>query len=332
MPRPLRTIRPGALIHIIVRFLNGEFILDSALERGEYLRRAGEVFRNSDWSPLAYGLMSTHTHLASIAGDAPFADISQPLHSGFAGWLNPRRRRRGPVLAGRPSTYAVDPAGAGRLIAYLHNNPVRAGLAGAARDSSWTSHRAYMGTVLRPDWLCVDAGLQLCGYERSRAGLASFEEFVDLSASSESERFEDPNPNRTRTEVRRRLGSAAELGYAEIGPSGSPRSCEILTRPRAVLRDDWQGDLAVTINRLAEAEGVSLESLQSKSRLRIITRVRKLAVLCAHTYLGVPLVAIAGLLGISPEAARQLEKSAGEDQHAAAHRLATSFRGENLKT
>jgi len=175
MARQRRLIQPLSLIHIISRFLNGEHILNTARERTEYLRRAAKAFGDSDWALLAYALLGTHTHLAAVAGEAPFHEISRPLHSGFAGWLNPRRGRLGPVLAARPSTYEVAPKGAGRLIAYLHNNPPRAGVVASARESTWTSHLAYLGRVPCPGWLHVEAGLRLCGFARSNAGRRGFD-------------------------------------------------------------------------------------------------------------------------------------------------------------
>jgi len=107
----------------------------------------GRAMATSDWRCIAYALMSNHIHLAMIAGEAPAED-----------WM----RRVNPSFAQR-RMWIVPPANVADLIAYIHNNPVRAGVVARARDSSWTSHRAYVGLVQRPDWLHVDEGLALAG-------------------------------------------------------------------------------------------------------------------------------------------------------------------------
>ena len=58
----------------------------------------------------------------------------------------------------------VMPAGVPRLINYIHRNPVRAGVAATTAETSWTSHRAYLGIRHRPSWLDVELGLQLSGF------------------------------------------------------------------------------------------------------------------------------------------------------------------------
>ena len=100
MPRYRRHVSPNALIHIIARFLNHEYLLNSPEERKDYLRRVAKCFGDNDWSLLAHALMSSHTHVAAIAGKTPFGPISRSLHSGYATWLNHRRGRLGPAMSG----------------------------------------------------------------------------------------------------------------------------------------------------------------------------------------------------------------------------------------
>ncbi len=86
--------------------------------------------------------MSNHLHWELIAGFSSFSRWSSPLHGGFARWLNRRQGRFGVVFAERPKTIVLPLTDAARLTAYLHNNPVRAGVARTASTSTWTSHRA----------------------------------------------------------------------------------------------------------------------------------------------------------------------------------------------
>ncbi len=68
---------------------------------------------------------------------------------------------RGPNIV----PYPVE--GVARLIAYIHRNPVRAGLVTAPADTDWTSHRAYLGLAYKPSWLDVNLGLQLSSFRHA---------------------------------------------------------------------------------------------------------------------------------------------------------------------
>ena len=332
MPRVRRLVRPSALLHVIVRFLNGEFLLDSPSEREEYLRRARNSFVATDWVLLAYALMSSHVHLAAIAGYAPFADIGRPLHCGFAGWLNPRRGRLGPVLAGRPTTDEVEPGGARALIAYIHNNPVRAGIVATAADSSWTSHRAYLGLDRQPTGLHVVSGLQVAGFNGSPVGRAAFGEAVDAAALESSTGFESVDAMETRKTARRLLGPSIEVGSAVIDESAAVAQHSLWSPVGGAISRTWSGDAVSAVARVVAEHGVTLAEIQSKSRRRALCRIRRIATLCCHSYLGLPLNAVAAALGISAEAARQLELSADETVHHVARRLAAAVWDPGTKT
>ena len=75
-------------------------------------------------------------------------------------------------------TFEVQPAAVAYLVAYVHMNPVRAGVCQKPVDSRWTSHQAYLRlTPLPPGWMSSRA-LALCGFEDTDAGRRDFDEFV----------------------------------------------------------------------------------------------------------------------------------------------------------
>lgn len=88
MPRYARQSAVGSVQHIISRFTNREYMLDTAGARAEYLRRTATTAARTDWHPRAFALMSSHVHWALEAGEQPSASFVKPLNRGFAGWLN----------------------------------------------------------------------------------------------------------------------------------------------------------------------------------------------------------------------------------------------------
>jgi len=321
MARGRRIIRPGKLIHIIVRFLNREFVLRDTVDRAEYLRRVGLTFGASDWRVLSYALMSTHTHFGAIAGTAPFGGLSKALHAGFVGWLNPRRGRLGPLVASRPATHEIAFAGAARLIAYHHNNPVRANVVTSASDSTWTSHQAYVGERSGPEWLDVDAGLELAGFGSSRAGRAAFAQFVDTTPSDATYAIDDAAFAELRCDIRRRTDSTVELEAPAI--SSDSQHYEVGLRSLAPIQSVQ--DLGEALEFITEQQQCPLAALRSPSRRRAIVRVRRLAILALHEVLGLPLNRVAANVGITSQAAHQLALSATDSDRDTARRLAMAL-------
>ena len=153
MPRFARLHAPGALVHLISRFVNREFLLAGQPERDAYLARLATALGRCDWRLLAYALMSSHVHLVLLCGHAEPWRLLKPLHVSFAAWLNHAHGRFGPVFAERATTLLVAPEHAARLIAYVHNNPVRARLAQSPSDTLSTSRLAFWARRLRrPGW------------------------------------------------------------------------------------------------------------------------------------------------------------------------------------
>ncbi len=118
----------------------------------------------SDWRCFSFAIMSNHIHLGLLAGKDSLASWMRPAHTRFAQWINEQRERIGAVFVRGPNIISVRMEGVARLIAYIHRNPVRAGVVGSPADSDWTSHRAYLGLSYKPSWLDVSLGLELSGF------------------------------------------------------------------------------------------------------------------------------------------------------------------------
>lgn len=176
MPRKPRYTEPGTVYHLISRFVDRSWFFQNDDERSYYLRLLGRALAESDWRSLGYALMSSHIHHAVVSGTDELHEWVRRVHSPFADWLNRKYGRIGTVFVRGPKQLAVDTDRVGQLLAYIHNNPVRAGVVSDAQESNWTSHRAYLGLDRGPRWLRVDDGLALAGFHDH----ATFDAFVRL--------------------------------------------------------------------------------------------------------------------------------------------------------
>ncbi len=278
--RTARYIVPGVVYHLIWRFVDRRWFFSDDVERAEYLRRLGEALEPSDWRCLAYALMSNHIHLAAIAGWEPLGIWSKRVHSPFVRWMNQRHDRLGPLIADRPRDYAVASAKEPRLIAYIHNNPVRAGVVAHACDSTWTSHRAYLGLAASPPWLHVAEGLQRIGVDA-----AELDGWVEQTPGESG--MVDV------TALRRELRSRGAIEPATPSANVVPLVC----RPYANVRVDPRWVLAF----VAELLSITVLELCSRRTATRYVEARAVAVHCGRA-LGLSQAALAAALGFSSTA------------------------------
>jgi len=192
------------------------------LERAAYLHAAGRARERADLRPLAYALMSTHVHWAITETTDPHRAFLHPLHSKFGRCWNRVHGGFGPVFAERPTSIVLTTEEQlARLIAYIHNNPTRAGLVTDPAQSDWTSHRAYLGLCEPPPWLDVESTLAAMGFSASPSGRLAFHDFVCARASLPRDpTLAGPGPVGPRFTDDLLLAVSSECGVA---PSDIPR-------------------------------------------------------------------------------------------------------------
>ena len=179
MPRTARIHLPDGLFHIISRAIDRRFLFDGLAERRRYVELLGAASKHSDARVLAWCIMSNHVHLVVQAGKQPLSRLMKSVHVGYANWKNHRDGRIGPIFSERCKAVLVDADEyLLELVRYVHLNPVRAGLVASPRESSWSSHRTYVGLAPSPAWLHTSALLGLFGDDAKEARQA-FDDFVE---------------------------------------------------------------------------------------------------------------------------------------------------------
>jgi len=145
MARKPRVHFPGALYHVIVRGNKGQRVFRREADFKLYLRLLGEYKEVFDFVLCAYALMPTHVHLLVEARDKPLSGFMQRLQFRYTRNYNIRYRTWGHLFQGRykailceKDSYLVE------LSAYIHLNPVRAGLVRHPMEYRWTSYGSYL--------------------------------------------------------------------------------------------------------------------------------------------------------------------------------------------
>jgi hypothetical protein len=282
--RKARSKAPGEVHHVISRFIESRYFLNTEEQRAHYLYLFSKAMKQTDWRCISYALMSTHLHHGFVAGERAASSWSRRVNSPFANWYNEVHERTGALFGGRASMWVTRVQNVGALVAYIHNNPVRAGVVRRASESSWTSHRAYIGKADAPPWLHVQRGLGLCGLTAN--------EFDDWTHSRRKVKRDDPSLQEIDRETRR-LGSIV-LGTPTIEPLQVP----LLVRPGAHLRPSP----ARVVEVVNEVLGLDRGELFDKRRGGPGAIGRAVAIRVGARF-GIPMSAVGDAIGIRKSAA-----------------------------
>ncbi|MBF0479205.1 MAG: transposase [Candidatus Omnitrophica bacterium] len=92
---------------------------------------------------ISYCLMPTHFHLILEVDDkCALSKFSNDVLNSYSRYFNTKHKRKGPLWVGRTKRVDVDTKdGMERLIDYVYNNPVKAGLVQTPNDWPWTMRR-----------------------------------------------------------------------------------------------------------------------------------------------------------------------------------------------
>ena len=172
MPRGARLDAPGTLHHVIVRGIERGAIFQDDEDRSEYVRRLHQLVKVSGTAVYAYSLMSNHVHLLLKSGTPGLSTFMRRLLSGYAQYYNRRHHRVGYVFQNRyRSIICEEEAYFTKLVAYIHLNPLKAGLVSSIEELekyAWSGHAIMMGRI-GCDWFDRDYVLQFFGNREGAA-------------------------------------------------------------------------------------------------------------------------------------------------------------------
>ena len=159
MPRNARIDAPGALHHIVIRGIERKAIFEDDDDREDFIDRLSGLLQETATPCYAWALMTNHVHLLLRTGNVPIASIMRRLLTGYAVRFNLRHRRHGHLFQNRyKSILCEEDTYFEQLVAYIHLNPVRAGIVNdvaALKAYAYAGYSALMGKKLRTWQVCA---------------------------------------------------------------------------------------------------------------------------------------------------------------------------------
>jgi len=146
MPRRPCLFLSGAIYHVYCRVARGEFIFDDHDEAAEFVEPLRTVRDLDGWTVFAWVLMGNHYHLVLKTGDIALWRSMARLQGSYSRAFNRRHRFLGRLWQSRYRARVIDSEDCFRqVVAYVHLNPVSAGMVDHPADHVYSGHRELIG-------------------------------------------------------------------------------------------------------------------------------------------------------------------------------------------
>ena len=186
MTRPLRLSFENAFYHITARGNRREKIFYSSRDKEIFLKRLKETLIKYSMICYAYCLMDNHYHLFIKTNKSNLSQGIHYLNSSYANWFRNKHQIIGPLFQGRFKSILVEADHyALTLSAYIHLNPLRAGIIKQLEEYSWSSYLDYLN-LRKSDITDPSFVLKSIDHDTLKA-MSKYREYV-----SENQKMKDP--------------------------------------------------------------------------------------------------------------------------------------------
>ncbi len=240
----------GAVYHITARGNNKQNIFIKTSDRIKYLSLLQKYKQRFFFKIYAYALMGNHLHLLLEVGHDPLPQIMQCIQRSYALYFNKEYKRVGHVFQQRyRSKICVKDVYLLTLLRYIHQNPVRAGIA-KTPDYRWSSHGNYLKGY--SDLVDIDYLLGFFAEDKKQA-VKTYADFMQVDAYQ----------------------ADVESGYVKQYKD------EEMQNPEPEFVQIPGLSMGTLIEAVASETGISAEQLVTVTRARKVVTARNLAIFLA---------------------------------------------------
>ncbi len=195
MSRNDRIDYEGAWHHVMNRGRTRQAIVRNDDDRRRFVRLVALLPARFGLEVHAYCLMDNHYHALVRSCDARLSQAMAYLDGVYTQTFNRLHGTDGALFRGRFTSRLIeDEAYLVHVAAYIHANPVEAGLVTSCVDFAWSSHPSYALIRPTPSWLSVDV---ITGYFSSPEAFTGWADRLPVSTAQGT-----PQPNRAAEPVR----------------------------------------------------------------------------------------------------------------------------------
>ncbi len=186
------------MYHIMMRGINRQSIFEDNEDKERFLDTLMKYIQQCNFQLYAYCLMDNHIHLLLKETDEPLSSFIKKISSSYVHWYNRKYKRCGHLFQDRFKSENVESITYFRtVLRYIHQNPLKAGLATEVFQCKWTSIHEYS----KPNSILnIKSSLEIFSKDHTQA-LILFKDY--MNQPSEDQCMEDgPKMNKTDDEVK----------------------------------------------------------------------------------------------------------------------------------
>jgi REP element-mobilizing transposase RayT len=152
MPKAAREKSRTGIYHVMLRGVNRQQIFEEKKDYYHFLQLTEKYKEKHSFTLYGYCLMENHVHMLIKEGPVSISDSMRDIGGGYASWYNVKYDRVGHLLQSRFKSECVTTAGSLlRVIRYIHQNPVKAGICQNVSDYRFSSYSEYVRYPKRTD-------------------------------------------------------------------------------------------------------------------------------------------------------------------------------------
>ena len=248
MPRRPRKSSNIGMYHVMLRGINQQMIFEDDRDK-QYMLDTIKRFQSvSNVAIHSYCLMDNHIHLLVKERDESISRYIQRVSSSFVYWYNHKYERIGHLFQDRFRSESIETMSSFlRVLRYIHQNPVKAGIATNVLAYKWSSIHAYVDASRSSSFIDYEPGLQLFSPDRSKACQA----FSDYMQLENDDVFLDDTITASKSDLEIR-DHLSRLGIAEDGVLQ-----QMNKEHRNAILLDLKEQKGISIRQLARITGIS---------------------------------------------------------------------------
>ena len=313
MPRGPRLDAQGTLHHVMIRGIEQGSIIRDDTDRKAFVDRMGMLAKGSGTSIYAFALMTNHAHILLKSGTNGLPTYMRRLLSGYAQFFNRRHKRVGHLFQNRyKSIICEEEAYFDKLVAYIHLNPMRAGLVESLAQLAmypWSGHAVLMNKVSY-EWIDRDYVLQFFGRTAISARMAYLEFLEEEMGIDRKEELSGGGLIRSQGGWSKVL-SMRKSGEKALGDErilgGDDFVREVLNEAEGrtdIVHPEHERleQFAKAIEEACEVAGVTITLLRSGSKIGVLPSLRRELAKTAVNEYGISLAETARQLGVTTNA------------------------------
>lgn len=148
MGRLWREEYKGGIYHVIARGNNKEYLFRESVDKGYLVKQLKECSIFMGCRVYGYVLMDNHYHMIIQTLDKKLQEIMHWINNKYSKYFNGKYKRVGHVFQGRYKAVLVqDERYMLKLLRYVHQNPVRAGICKKVEEYKWSSDIYYRKNI-----------------------------------------------------------------------------------------------------------------------------------------------------------------------------------------